>query len=206
VRTRRISSVPQIPTATASPQVLLTQVPAAEPTPFLTETQLPILSPTPTGQAEIVLGDTQTVPDGGFSFRPVLGYDVNILPGQATLVSQDGRFIFSLAGGKSLSGTPLNNILGRLLDNVSKEMDSFQAGEPYPILVGESQGLAADVIGKMAESPINGQVAVVAPNASQVFYVLAFAVNPVDQNLWESSGEEVFTAVVGSVAFFEPSD
>jgi hypothetical protein len=185
--------------------VVVTRVPVAEPTPFLTGTPIPALTPTLTEPAELVLGETKTVPDGGFSFRPVVGYDVNILPGQATLVSQDGRFIFSLAGGKSLSGTPLNIILGRLLDTVSKEFDTFQAGEPYPIQVDGSQGLAADVVGNMAESPINGQVAVVAPNATQVFYVLAFAVNPADQNLWESSGEEAFTAVVGSVSFFEPA-
>src|SRR4030067_1222342 len=108
VRSRQNASVPLIITATTVSVPLETQAPLATSTPLPTETLPP--TSTPTEKRELILGAPENVPDGGFSFRPLVGYDVNVFPGQVTLVSQDGYIIFSLAGGTSLSGTPLDSI------------------------------------------------------------------------------------------------
>jgi hypothetical protein len=151
------------------------------------------------------LGEEQSVGGGGFSFRPVVGYQVTLKTGQATLISTDGTIIFSLAGGSAPSANAIEGVMDRLMAGVSEEFEEFEAGEPFPITVDDSRGLAADVTGELIGKPITGRMAVVAPAGTQIFYAFAFTVEGPEGDRWRTEGNEVFEAVIESVDFFDPA-
>ena len=200
-RTRRLTDTPL--TSHTSP-------------PADTPTDLPLptrqIEPTRTDPAEapteltLRLGEVQEVLEGGFSFQPVVGYDVNILPGQATLVSKDGGIVLSLAGGDVPGANALEGVMDRLLARVSEDFEEFEAGDSYPIIVDESRGLAANVSAELIGKPVAGKVAVVAPSGSQLFYAFAFTIEEPDDDRWETEGSEVFEAIMDTVRFSELDD
>jgi hypothetical protein len=153
----------------------------------------------------VILGDIRTVREGGFSFRPVVGYEVKTKSGQATLISQDGNFVFSLAGSPTPNANTLEGVIDRLLAGVSEQFEGFESSDPYPITIDDSSGLAADVSGELVGKPIAGRVAVVAPAGTQIFYAVGFTVDVTDEQRWEAEGSEVFDAVIDTVDFFDPA-
>jgi hypothetical protein len=216
-----VGYTPPPPTTTPSPTRTRLSATTPAPTFTITPADTPTIQPSPTPEPEVIqqeatsvsaemimrLGEAMQVGEGGFSFRPVLGYKVDVLPGQATLVSEDGGIVLSLVGGDVSGGSSLEGVMDRLLARVSQDFEKFETGEPYPILIDENEGLAIDVTAELVGKPVEGQVAVVAPTSAQLFYAFAFTLEELNEDRWESEGSEVFDAVVGSVHFNEmPSE
>jgi hypothetical protein len=210
---------PPPPTETASPTPTRRPTEKNPPTQMELPAETPTEAPLPTQRIESALtepagdpveipfrlGEVQQVGDGGFHFQPVIGYNVNVLPGQATLVSKDGGIVLSLVGGDVPGASALEGVMDRLLAKVSEDFEEFEASDPYPITVDETRGLATNVSAELIGKPITGKVAVVAPSDSQLFYAFAFTVEEPDDR-WESEGNEVFEAVIDSVQFYELDD
>jgi hypothetical protein len=148
------------------------------------------------------MGDEYEVGDAGFAFRPVIGYDVKFLPGQATLVSEDGGIVLSLSGGNVPGAGALEGVLDRLLAEISKDFENFEASDPYPIAVDETNGLATDVRAELIGRPVAGRVVAAAPTDTQLFYAFVFTIQEPDRR-WESEGSGVFEAVIESIRFYD---
>lgn len=210
-----VGYTPPPPTETHAPTLTRrpteTPSPSRTPTPSPTSTKQslptqPAVEPVgDTGEVHLRMGESQKVGDGGFSFQPVIGYDVKVLPGQATLVSKDGGVVISLVGGDVPGANALEGVMDRLLARVSEDFEAFEASDPYPITVDETRGLATDVSAELTGQPVSGKVAVVAPSDTQLFYAFAFSIEePADR--WESEGSEVFEAIIESVQFYQLDD
>jgi hypothetical protein len=150
----------------------------------------------------LLLDEVQEVPDGGFTFQPVSGYNVTLLQSQATLVSEDGGIVISLAGGDVPGANALEGVLDRLSATISEDFEKFEVGDPYPVDVDNTSGLAIDIDAELVRRPIAGKLVVVAPLDSQLFYAFAFTIQEPDGR-WESEGSKVFDAVIESIRFSE---
>lgn len=179
--------------------------------PTETPTSVQKVEPTRTESAEeptkapLKLGDVHDVQDGGFSFQGVIGYDVNILTGQATVVSPDGGFVLSLTKGDVPGADALEVLMEHLLVKISENFENFEADDPHPITVDGIPGLASDIRAELIGRPIAGKVAIAATSDTQLFYAFAFTIEE-PEGRWESEGSEVFNAVIGSVDFYESND
>jgi hypothetical protein len=157
-----------------------------------------------TARQAISLGDLRTVEGAGFSFRPVVGYDLHLKPDQATLVNRNGTIILSMTGVKVDSVGLLEDRMDVLLDGVEEEMEEFDAGSMYPVQVGQRDGLGADITGRMSGEKVTGQVVMVAPSNARLFYYVALVV---EQPGWEEElqiGDQVIEAIINSVTFVNP--
>ena len=114
-----------------------TATPEATSTPEATNTPRP--SPTP----EFELDEEQRVAEGGFSFRPVPDYSLDITYGIVSM----------LAPGGDPDNGPVINIFGgagtySTADELFQEMTNqtdVTIAEPQPVMIGGVEGLAADI-------------------------------------------------------------
>jgi len=70
------------------------------------------------------------------------------------------------------------------------------------MVVGATQGWAADLEAKSEGYQMSGRALLVAPNSSQVLFALATT----KAHRWETEGLEALDAIVDSIAFFEPQN
>lgn len=200
-----VAAPPANPSATPNPTPSPSPEPAPLPSPTAASTRRAttllagLSTPLP-----LELGETRTVPEAGFTFRPLVGFEVRLGEGQATMVSQDGSIIVTFSGAPNPSIISLEGAMDRLLAGVADEFKDFEASDPYPITVDDSQGLAANVTGKLLGEPVNGRVAIVAPAGLHVFYAIGFALDRQNENRWEDEGEKVFEFLMDSITFVDP--
>jgi hypothetical protein len=152
------------------------------------------------------LGVTENVEQGGFSFRPIVGYEMRLGKRQATMTSDDGEVIVSLSGIHVQKIDDIETVLAKLLGNMSETIQELDAGEPYPFMIDGGQGLAVDMYGKLRGERINGRIAIISPRNELLFYAITISVDGPSQRSWESRGRPVFDTVVGTIDFLDPQD
>ena len=204
-----VSELTQI-SATTEATVTATSLPSNTPTPVhqatptQTKTPHPTSSFTPASVAptSIVLPDIQSVDEGGFSFQPLVGFDSRSNAGQVTLFNQNEDIVFSLTGVEVRSYGQLVQVFTRFLSQVGENFEEFTAETQFPITVDGSPGIAVNIHGNLAEEPVNGQVVVVAPSESQLFFAIALTTGNPDGHTWETAGKQLFEALLNSVKFY----
>lgn len=167
-------------------------------------TDPPILTPTSTSSTpiSITLGELQSIDEGGFSFQPLLGFDSRSNEGQVTLFNQNGDIVFSLTGVQVRSYGQLVQVFSSFLSQVGESFEEFTTEENFPITIDDSPGIGVNIHGMLVDEPVNGQVVVVAPNESQLFFAIALTTGNSDEQTWISTGKPLFDALLNSVEFF----
>lgn len=209
-----LPTITPTPTRTIKPSATSTIPPSITPTNTDVPEPTPTKTPTPTKVAESLTTSTSTlqlksailIPEAGFSFQPPMGYEERIQPGQVTLTSEDEDIILSLIGSYARRNPELEIVLNIFIENLNETIQKFDSGTPYPYSIGGTEGLAVDVIGEWSETPVEGRIAIVAPNEGQLFYAVAISANGEEGSGWEPNGEQAFQAVIGSITFFKPSE
>ena len=206
VRAPEPSSTPE-PSTTPLPTETFMPVPTDTPEPTDTPT------PEPTANLPLSLGEVQVMPDGGFSFRSIIGFETN------TNRLDNGDFV----GIYNKNGTILISVLASATyrGNESPEeiMDDFlsktaasdggeiqQKGEIYPIIVDGVEGAAFDLTGTMFDSPMEGQIVLIMPSESQILLGFAVADLTEDKDKWINEGSCVFSTLLGTVEFIEDAE
>jgi hypothetical protein len=184
-----------IPTATESPTITPTVVPKTEPI----QSNQPIV----TARIPLRLGRVETIEEGGFSFRPPIGYQSTYQNTQVTLTSDDGDTVISLIGGRADHREDLEADLDYFIGLISKEIE-INPGASYQYLVDGFPGLAAEITGMWGEIPITGRILIVAPSEEQIFYALAISPDTIAGFGWEPEGRQAFEAIIDSITFHEP--
>ena len=87
------------PTATATSSPSNTPLPTATFTPRPTNTPKP--TNTPTSEPTLALGEPRVIAEGGYSFRPPVGYKVDVQGAQVGIFDQAGTIIISIFGATS---------------------------------------------------------------------------------------------------------
>jgi hypothetical protein len=188
-----------------SPPVILTYIPSAtSPPPTSPPKPQATMEVIATARSAITLGDVHTVEEAGFSFRPVIGYDLHLKPDLATLVNRDGTIILSMTGIPVESVGPLDDRMEVLLSGVGEGMEEFEAGSTYEVEVGQRKGLASDITGRMSGEKVAGHVVMVAASDARLFYFVSLVV---EHPGWEGQIGEVdqtIQAIIDSVTFIDP--
>jgi hypothetical protein len=202
------------PTATATPEPTKTTTTTPEPTntplPMVTSTFTPSQTPRPTStatlQPTLAMGEPLVVTEGGYSFRPPVGYEVELQGAQVGIFDQAGTIIISIFGATSNpQNLTADEILDEFLADVFKEGDgNYEKENPNALTVDGVDGLAYDLTGNLLGSPFQGQAVIIMPNADQFLFGLGIANTGVDKKRWEIEGNQVFGALINSVTFFTP--
>ncbi|OGO68969.1 MAG: hypothetical protein A2Z49_06275 [Chloroflexi bacterium RBG_19FT_COMBO_56_12] len=132
----------------------------------------------------------------------MVGFESRSKAGQVTLFSQDEDIVFSLTGVEVQSYGQLVQVFTNFLSQVSEQFEEFTADNQFPITVDGSPGIAVTIHGNLAEEPVNGQVVVVAPSESQLFFAIALTNGNRDGQTWEIEGKKLFEALLNSVNFY----
>ena len=185
------TSVP--PTATNTP-VPPTATP--EPTATITPTSTPTLAP-------VKLGAVHEVPAGGFSFRSVDLYHVELYP-NGTLMQDLGDEDIILLYGYSSVGDLTNEegmdwFLWSFADDGVAELEQ---GESYSILIDSFDGLLVDVTGTMLDESVIGQAFVVTNSEEQAITGLYTAYFEDNEENWRKVRHK-FEAIWQSIVFIE---
>ncbi len=196
-----------IPTNTASPTATMTNTPTHTPSPTNTSTPTPTLTPTPTPLPELVLADPLIVESGGFSFRPVEGYETEVNEeanlGLAFLSGEDDMIILNIIGvpnaAAQMAGKSDAALVEELVaDFVENAGGAYELGASSIIMVGEYEGTAVDLSGELFDRPFIGQAVFVNPGGSQAFFAIALSR---DSDIWLTNGVPAFAAMMESVEF-----
>lgn len=190
-----------VPTATLTPEPTNTPLPTATST--LTPTRTPRPTSTPTIEPALALGEPQVVPEGGYSFRPPIGYVVDVQGAQVGVFDQERTIIISIFGATS---NPQNQSADEILDEfvaaVFKKGDgNYEKENQQAITVDGFEGLSYDLTGNLFGFPLRGQAVIIMPDRNRYFFGLGIANTGRDKKRWENEGIKVFTGLINSITF-----
>jgi hypothetical protein len=189
------------PTATLTPESTNTPLPTATLT--LTPTNTPRPTSTPTIEPTLSLGEPQVITEGGYSFRPPLGYDVDVQGAQVGVFDKAGTIIISIYGATTNpQNLSADEILEEFLAGIFKKGDGkYEKENQHVIILDGIEGLAYDLTGDLFGSPLRGQAIVVMPNNNHFLFGLGIANTGRDKKRWENEGNKVFSGLLGSITF-----
>lgn len=189
-----------LPTARQTLQVTPTPTPQPTLAQISTATAVPM---------EIALGGLQSIRSGGFAFRPLIGYALEV--SEATVIMQpelnsartDG--LFQLSGGPPEQFTPLTTggLQAQLRQFAAEyaQANDLQVGEPFTITVGSVAGYAVDLKSKPSTQARAGRMVMAQPGDRQLFAMIGVA----SAARWANAASKQFAAVLTSVSFFTPA-
>ncbi|HEY3311992.1 MAG TPA: hypothetical protein VGK00_10165 [Anaerolineales bacterium] len=167
----------------------------------VTVTPQGVTTPTPTRRAGMPLGERQMVPAGGYSIQVPVNLDIKINNEQTVVSNQDDSLmiIFGITPRKNITQT-LKSGLAEFLYNM-KTIKSLKSAEAVPVQVNGSEGLAAEVTGKVLKLKGAGRVTLVEYGQRGFFYVIAFMADGPEGNRWETEGRKTYEAVLNALKF-----
>jgi len=170
--------------------------------------EMPTSTPTPTQiddtMSMILLGASQSVTEGRFSFRPIIGFKKKVSNREAVLTSRDGGVLISLTAIPVHNVGRLEPVLEKLLRKMAETIQELDASSPYPVEIDGGPGLAVDLRGKIRGEAVAGRLALVTPSSELLFYALAISVEGSDGQSWESRGQAAYNSVIRWIDFLEP--
>ena len=182
--------------------------PASAPTspPAPTEPPAPTNTPEPPPAPAIDLGQELRSEMGGFSCQAIPDYSVEEAFGLVSMEAPDadpelGPAVL-LIGSTDEEGTGPATTSEQLYDDFVSDLESgIEVSGPREITVGGMPGLITDVSGDAEGEAMNGQAVFVAVSPTQHFTMLGVAPG----KRWDGELAPLFSAVVSSVSFFEPT-
>ena len=178
--------------------------PTGTKTPSPTATQPPAPTQTSTS-VSLILGERQSVEAGGYSLQTPSDFKTEIRATQLTTSSPDNTFMLSMAiSPRQSEAQTLQAALTAFLAKVEKGIPDLKAQSPQPATVGGLDGLSVNVTGTFLGTTNTGQITIVDTGPAGFFIAFAFAGDGSQAYRWESAGNQVASAVLASIEFFEP--
>lgn len=170
-----------------------TEAPAAQPTQPPAEA-----APSEPPQSQVDLGELRREEEGGYTYQPAPGYDVNAGMGIVSMLAEgadpDIGPSISLFGGPPDPDTSAQSMLDQL-----KGDEATQLSDPQPVKIGGYYGLAADIVIQRNGAVLYGQIVTVVTPENQF---VALAGGPGER--WDDELKPAFEAVLSSITFFTP--
>jgi ligand-binding sensor domain-containing protein len=186
-----------------------------QPIPTSTPTTPPTASATPFQ----TLGADLVVPQGGYRFQPLLGYEVTMQDATVALTrvfspvqSEDAAVGESMSPASTIGldtttfselGLRPNQPLAEVITQVAQPFISranAEMGEIEPVTLGGRDGVALSLRGALNGEPVQGRVVVAPLDNARLF--IAAATAPTE--LWAAETDAALASVLQSVTFFEP--
>ena len=137
------------------------------------------------------------VPEGGFIFSPVKGYQMEISGGSVFLLEPgadpDTGPMIQIEGMKSDIPQTTNDLFEQL-----QSVSDFSLGEPEEVSVGGKTAIAVDITDTSEEPPMHGYIVLLMVDDYQQFVLFSGSLNPD----WEPFEKNV-KAILSSIEFIE---
>ena len=162
---------------------------------------------------DVELDDVQRIETGGFSFRPLPGYVLELQNGSVNMLSPAddtsgatpaAHEAFLLSGGgreqfATAAATDLEEIFEQYV-NFYAEKDNFSIGAQRPITVDGAIGFTVDLTSRDRARSFAGRIAMAQPLPAHIFVMVGVA--PTEQ--WQATTVNRFQAVLDTVQLFAP--
>ncbi len=157
----------------------------------------------------VSLDQPRRVEAGGFTFRPLQGYTLDITDTAITMTATSE----TPAAGSSLAlsgGTPAKFVsttvssLARIFElyvSAYAAQANLQPKNSRSITVDGAAGLAADLTGSKNGQDLAGAIAIAQPDANRLFVMVGYG----PAAAWRQAGQPGFESVLESVKLFEPT-
>ena len=170
--------------------------------------EAPSLTELPTPNFE--LGEIKKLPDGGFSFQPIVGYKTTINNGNMITVmdSSNTHTIFVMGLPSQFEKESPEEAIDAVLDVWEERgFPEFIKNETFPITIDGVEGIAVHLTGTTAVSPMEGQIVLVMPSEDQLFCALAITLTgDADKDKWTAEGSKLFSTLLDTIRFTGPRD
>jgi ligand-binding sensor domain-containing protein len=181
-------------------EAVLASVKLLGPRAAATAVPTPVVKPTKAVQADM-LGPEQSNEEGGYAFRPVVGYELETAGRDVYMIAPDADSSSGpmlVLGASEIEGTTtLQEAYDKLTADIGKEAT---LGKPRKTTVDDTPALIVDISGTMDGSEMLGRLVVAKSDAERGFYMLGAA--PAQR--WQSEVEGLFEAVLASVRLLGP--
>jgi ligand-binding sensor domain-containing protein len=187
--------------AGCGPAAVPTQTPLPPPTPVPTAPPVPTTAPpAPTAAPAVALGDEMSVDAGGYAFRAIPDYIIDVDDEEAFMLAPDADWEagpFFILTGDSLDDAMT---LDEAYDLYREDLAGAELGQPHDTTVGGAPARIVDLRVEEEGVSMSGRLVLAMPHSRQVFALLGVA--PPER--WDGEAAALFDAVLASVRFFTP--
>lgn len=145
----------------------------------------------------LAFGAEIEVEGSGFSFRPIIGFEMEI-DGSIYMYSEDGNFEVSLVGGELAEGVSIAALNDRLASEFMENFDESDLIETGTDTIQNVTGFLNEIRFVNAEEAGKGLALICSPYLNQYFFMLIIA----DADHWDRRGETLFKALKSQVRFY----
>ncbi|MFN2302326.1 MAG: hypothetical protein ACK2TV_01210, partial [Anaerolineales bacterium] len=144
----------------------------------------------------IQFGEEIEIEDGGFSFRPIIGFELEI-NGSAYMYSDDGNVEIFLLGGELDEETSIAELNDQLSAEFLENVDYYQLSECGTEIVQGITGFMNEIHFNNAEEEGEGRAIICSPYINQYFFLLVIG----SSEYWHKGGQTIFDRLKTQVHF-----
>jgi hypothetical protein len=148
-------------------------------------------------QAILQFGAEIDVEDGGFIFRPIEGFELEI-DGSVYMYSEDGNIEISIVGGELKNNTSIAELNDKLASEFMQNFDEYHVDDAGTDNIGEITGFLNELRFSNAEEEGRGLALTCSPHINQFIFILAIS----SAGHWEMQGQTVFDALKSQIRFY----
>ena len=137
------------------------------------------------------------IEEGGFIFRPVEGFELEV-DRTVYMYSEDGNIEISLVGGQLREGSSIAEMNDLLASEFMENFDEFKVEDAGTDTIQEITGFLNDLHFVNAEEEGRGVALTCSPHINQYFFILVIS----SAECWESQGQAVFDALKSEIRFY----
>lgn len=151
---------------------------------------------TPSSKANFRFGGEIEIKEGGFSFRPILDFELEI-DGSAYMYSDDGNVEIFLLGGELEDEKSIAELNDKFSEEFLENVDYYQLSECGTELIQGITGFMNEIHFNNAEEEGLGRAIICSPYINQYFFLMVIA----SSDYWQKQGQEIFTQLKSQVHF-----
>jgi len=157
-------------------------------------TNTPKQNPTPPQDPQF--GEEMILEEAGFSFRPILGFELEV-DGSVYMYSDDGNLEISMIGGELDYDTSVAELNDQLAAEFMENFDEFSLTEAGKDTIQGITGFLNEIRFLNAEEEGLGRALICSPHINQFFFLLVIS----SAEYWEQIGHNVFSALKAHIHF-----
>lgn len=151
----------------------------------------------PTTTPELQFGEEVLIEKSGFSFRPLIGFELEI-DGSVYMYAEDGSMEISLCGGELEDNISIAELNDDLAAKFMAGVGEFQLIESGLDMIKSTSGFLNEIRFVNADEEAGlGRALICSPYLNQYFFILATA----SADYWQTRGQKIFDALKSKIDF-----
>lgn len=149
-----------------------------------------------TSPPTLQFGEEVYLEQAGFSFRPILGFELEV-DGSVYMYSDDGNLEISLIGGELDNKTTIAELNDKLAADFMENFDEFSLIEAGKDTIQGITGFLNKIQFLNAEEEGIGRAVICSPHFNQFFFLLVIS----SAEYWDQIGDKVFSEIKPHIHF-----